>query len=63
MEGKEDVQSGDVREGETSLYGKGDGDTGSGAGVWAAPGHGKEDAPVFSAAGGTGDNVRLAGLN
>ena len=33
MEGKKDVQSGDVRGGETSLYGRGDGDTGSSAGV------------------------------
>ena len=49
--GVEDVQGGDVRAGKTGLYGRGDGYTGSSERVRAAPGHGKEDAPVFSAAG------------
>ena len=44
MEGKEDVQSGDARKGETGLHGGGYECPGSGAGVWATPGHGEEDA-------------------
>ena len=48
---REDVQSGNVRAGETGLHGRGDGDTGSSAGVWTAPGHGEEDAEVLDTTG------------
>lgn len=40
---REDVQSGDVRAGETGVHGRGDGDPGGVAGVWAAPGHAQCD--------------------
>lgn len=35
---REDVQNGDLWVGETGVHGRGNGDPGSGAGVWAAPG-------------------------
>ena len=47
MGGKENVSGEDVREGDTGLHGRGNEHPGDGAGVWAAPGHGEEDADVL----------------